>query len=105
MNYTTYHEIEDQSKVAELVVSMRRNGWLGGPLVADGDQLITGAHRYPAALEAGIEPKVVDIRDIYPEWDALHAAYGRPTSDERDYVFALEDLPQEIRKEYGIDAH
>lgn len=103
--YTTYHEIRDEAKLAELIASMRQNGWQGAPLVADGENLITGAHRYVAAREVGVEPHVVDIRDIYPEWEALHASYDYPTIDERDYVFALEDLPIQLREEYGIDGH
>ena len=41
----------------------------------------------------------------YADWDALHAEYGCPTADERDYVAALEELPADIRRAYGIDAH
>lgn len=105
MNYTPFHEIRDIKKLHELVASMRANGWQGAPLVADGEQLITGAHRCVAAQNAGIALEVVDIRDIYPEWDVLHAEYGCPTANEREYVFALEDLPVELRDRFGIDAH
>jgi hypothetical protein len=105
MAYTPYHDIRDEAKLSELVASMQVHGWQGAPLVADGDQLITGSHRYVAAEQAGIVALVVDIRDIYPEWDALHAEYGAPTIDESDYTFALADLPTALREEYGIDAH
>jgi hypothetical protein len=103
--YTTYHPVYDQTKLAELTASMECHGWQGAPLIADGDQLITGAHRYPAALAAGIVPQIVDIRDIFPAWDDIHAEFGSPTADEYDYVCALEQLPAELRETYGIDAH
>ena len=45
MNYTPFHEVRDIEKLNELVASMQANGWQGMPLVADGEQLITGAHR------------------------------------------------------------
>ncbi len=103
--HTPFHSVEDENKLAELIASMGANGWQGAPLVADGSQLITGAHRWVAAQEVEIDAPVVDIRDIYPEWDTLHAEYGSPTADERDYTEALMDLPQALRDAYGIDAH
>lgn len=103
--YTTYHEVRDQAKLAELICSMERHGWQGAPLVADGDQLLTGSHRYPAALAAGITPEVVDIRDICPEWDAIHADEGSPIIGEIEYVWALERIPAAVREAYGIDIH
>ena len=103
--YTPFHGICDEGKLNDLIASMSANGWQGAPLVADGDQLVTGAHRWVAAREVEINAPVVDIRDIYPEWDTLHAEYGSPTADERDYTEALMDLPQALRDAYGIDAH
>lgn len=105
MNYTPFHEVRDQEKLAELIASMGVNGWQGAALVADGEQLITGTHRYAAAQALELEVPVVDIRDIYPEWEALHAEFGSPTADERDYTDALAELPEALRSEYGIDAH
>jgi len=104
-HYTPFHTVQDQEKLRVLTASMERHGWQGVPLVADGEQLITGAHRYRAALAAGIDAQIVDIRAIYCAWDELHAEYGCPTADERDYVCALEDLPAELRDAYGIDVH
>ena len=103
--YNTYHQVIDQGKLADLITSMERNGWQGAPLVADGEDLITGSHRYPASIAAGIVASVIDIRDIYPEWETLHAEYDYPTIDSPDYVSALDQLPQSLRDEYGIDVH
>lgn len=103
--YEPYHQIHDEVKYQVLVESMTRHGWQGMPLVADGDCLLTGSHRYPAATAAGVEPEVVDIRDIYPEWDSLHESFGAPTIDEHAYLLAVLALPVEIREHYGIDLH
>lgn len=105
MGYTPFHEVRDQDKLANLVASMEVHGWQGAPLVADGEQLVTGTHRYAAAQALEITAPVVDIRDIYPEWDALHAEYGYPTADEYEYTCALAALPEALKAEYGIDAH
>ena len=103
--YNPFHEVIDRNKLAELIESMERDGWQGAPLVADGDQLITGAHRYVASIAAGIDAQVVDIRDIYPEWETLHAEFGSPASNEPDYVCAVLELPADIIEMYGIDVH
>ena len=103
--YNPFHQVIDRDKLAELIVSMETNGWQGAPLVADGDQLITGAHRYVASIAAGIDAPVVDIRDIYPEWETLHADFGSPTSDDPDYVYAVLELPSDLIEAYGIDVH
>lgn len=103
--YTPLHSVQDRNKLADLIASMERIGWKGVPLVADGDQLITGSHRYAAAIATGINCEVVDIRDVYPEWDALHADFNYPVIGDYDYVCALEALPADIREMYGIDAH
>lgn len=53
------HEVRDADKLATLVAAMRRDGWQGRPLLAmpngDGVQLLTGSHRYAAAVAAGLE--------------------------------------------------
>lgn len=60
--YTTFHpidtNIETNDRLAEIATSMIANGWQGLPLVADGEQLLNGAHRYTASKIAGIEPMV-----------------------------------------------
>lgn len=69
--YNTFHEIdtdpETNSHLAEIVASMTANGWQGLPLVAVGQQLLNGAHRYTASQIAGIEPMVHEI-EITLDW-------------------------------------
>lgn len=104
MNYTTWHEVRDETKLGELVASMQADGWVGSPLVADGDQLLTGAHRYVAAQEAGIEAEVIDIREIAPDWDALIEETGMSYDVAVEQV-CIHELAADIKAEYGIDIH
>jgi hypothetical protein len=64
-NYIKYHEIdknpETNEHLAELIESIKANGWKGLPLLADGDQLLNGCHRAAACEVLGIEPEVHQI--------------------------------------------
>jgi len=104
----TLHPVEDEAKVEALAASMEVVGWQGAPLVHDGDWLITGVHRSAAAERAGVEPELVDIRDLFAQagrnFDEDHIAWGAPTIVEDDYRILIEEsLPAELRAEYGID--
>lgn len=57
------HPARNQELLHALTEAMRTNGWVGRPLLGwetpEGDvRLFTGAHRYAAAKEAGVEPLV-----------------------------------------------
>lgn len=102
MKYVTWNGIEDEGKLAELIASMTTDGWIGAPLVADDDQLLTGSHRYVAARAVGIEAPVIDIRELVPNWDDLI------TESPYSSVIAIEDainyeIDEDIRNEYGIE--
>jgi hypothetical protein len=62
MSYTKYHEIDENPEtnqhLAEIMNSLVTNGWQGRPLLAIGDQLVTGCHRMTACELLGIEPEV-----------------------------------------------
>lgn len=105
------HEVRDEAKLAELVASIERDGWQGAPLVADGEQLLTGTHRYAACKALGMadyEIPTIDVRDLFAEagldFDATYAE-----NDGGDWmqsmIWTLEALPQATRDEYGIDLH
>lgn len=104
MTYTTWHEIRDETKLAALVASMQADGWVGAPLVADNDQLLTGSHRWVAAEMAGIEAPVIDIRELIEDWDVLIDETGL-TNYQVAITEAVRDLPAAIITEYGIDIH
>ena len=104
MIYATWNGIEDETKLAELVASMQANGWVGAPLVADNDQLLTGSHRYVAAEQAGIEAPVIDIRELVADWDVLIEETGCGYDVAVVEVITYE-IADEIKVAYGLDAH
>jgi hypothetical protein len=106
------HEVEDWGKVGELMESIKQNGWQGAPLVAWGDQLITGTHRYAAWRKLGYcdyDLPTIDLSEVFAEAgfdiDELHEKYGYPTVDDPEFVDFILELPAEIREKYGIDIH
>lgn len=60
--YNLFHEIdtnpETNKHLAEIIESIKANGWQGLPLLAIGDQLLNGCHRATACEILGIEPEV-----------------------------------------------
>jgi len=109
-----YHEVRDYEHMRKLMASMEANGWVGAPLVIwDDEFLITGAHRYAAAMELGwaeSEIPTIELAEVFAEagldFDALHAEYDYPTIGEHSLlVELLKELPEEIREKYGIDLH
>ena len=65
MNYIKYHEIDENPEtnkhLAEIIESIDKYGWAGLPLLADGNQLLNGAHRATACKILDIEPEVHQI--------------------------------------------
>ena len=73
------HAAADAGKVAELVASMLADGWQGAPVLAIGEQALTGTHRIEAAREAGIDVPTLDLYDLADDADALVAAVMEAT--------------------------
>jgi hypothetical protein len=114
MEMIPYHEVRDYEHMKKLMASMEANGWVGAPLVIwDDEYLITGSHRYAAAMELGwdeSEIPTIELAEVFAEagldFEQLHAEYGYPTIDEHGMLVALlNELPEEIREKYGIDLH
>ena len=107
------HEVTDQAKVNALAKAIERDGWQGAPLVADGDQLLTGVHRYAALRQlewgmAQIDEVTIDIRDIFAEADLdFEAEVDAVISQYSDPIVAVIDtlrlLSHDVRERYGID--
>lgn len=105
MTFTTAHDIRDGAKLNKLMASMREQGWQGQDLVADGDQLLTGTHRFFAWTMIGNdadEIPVIDIRDLNVylggfTWDEVLEDAGGDTE------FALTRFPQSVQQRYGFD--
>ena len=72
---TPPHAVRDEAKLADLVASMRRAGWVDRPiLIVDCGtwQALTGSHRLAAAIVAGIDVPVIEADGA--AWEAYCAA-------------------------------
>jgi hypothetical protein len=71
MNYQHFHIIDDNPEtnkhLAEIVESIDANGWLGLPLLSNGNVLLNGCHRATACEILEIEP-VVHEAEISCGW-------------------------------------
>ena len=113
MTLTPYHEVEDYAKLAALTESMERDGWVGYPLVAWDDNLITGAHRhaaYVAAYGDDANVPVVQIADLAAlvgeDFLALCEEEGCDGIDSAALVYVLDRcITDQQRNDYGIDVH
>jgi hypothetical protein len=77
MTYKTWNEIkqDNNNHLDNIIDSLHSNGWIGLPLLAINDQLLTGSHRYVACQIAGIAP------------DIHQCVFTNPTGD--DYIARL----------------
>ena len=103
MQYIKFHEIDENPEtnehLAEILKSIKANGWVGLPLLAVDDQLLNGCHRATACEILEIEPEIYEIDSKYYEsgdedmdeyvswlwWDVGH-------SDTQGVLTALEKL-------------
>lgn len=64
-NVEPLHEVQDDAKFEDLVVSMKDGGWKGRPVVvfegAAGIMGLTGSHRIAAAKEAGVDIPIYEV--------------------------------------------
>src|SRR6266487_5139381 len=98
MRYIPYHPVNDPEKFHRFVDVLlqaldEERPWPFPPLVAAGEFLITGSHRYAAAEEVGWDDNdlpidIVQLDDIFLEagldFEALHAEYGSPSIYDSD---------------------
>jgi len=92
--YTTFHPIDtspENSHLAEIVASMTVNGWQGMPLLAAGDQLLNGTHRYTASEIVGIDPMVHEM-EITLNWGDEDEYLLRDLADAHDTLEILRAL-------------
>lgn len=106
MRLAPLHEEREPEKTKLLMESMKVNGWAGSPLVRDGEQLITGTHRYLAAQNLGIAPPTIELDELFARaglnMQGLHEKHGYPTIDEPEWDDFLMELPVSVREKYGI---
>ena len=121
MNLNAYHDVKDEAKLAEIESSMAANGWVGAPIVTDGEyQALTGSHRLVAAQHVNdrweqgedvkhIEIPTIDIRDIWTEAgiaSSIDEILTYTYCDEYAVVCQMirEQAPA-IAESYGLDIH
>jgi hypothetical protein len=102
------HRSTDPEHLAELQESMQLDGWIGAPLVVDGEQALTGAHRYDAAQAAEIAiPRVqaADLAAAYGiDWTALLESFGDDPHRWYPAAIALAKLlPADVAEYLGTD--
>ena len=113
-----YHGVQDRDKLAALVAAMEAHGWQGAPLVAwEGCgylNLMTGSHRYAAAVETGIEIPVIVLsdeedgpallgEDLYAEACETWAAEGRCDWGVYEVSKLIKAERPSLAAEYGMD--
>ncbi len=113
MDYTPYHQPDDTDKLASLTDALAQHGWVGAPLVAWDSHLLTGSHRYAAALSLDwpiSSIPVVDIRDLFAaddlDFDALAADEGITDITDSSLPWLVNHcLTSATRDLYGLDLH
>lgn len=107
----TLHEVRDTAKVTRIAKSIEENGWIGAPMVADGELLITGVHRYAALEELDMtmdaeRDYIIDIRNLIEDYDAK--IEERMSEDGDEWYEAMKAIVAELgvdtQTEYGLDA-
>lgn len=103
----------DAAKVADLAAAIDAAGWQGAPLVADGEMLLTGSHRYDAAVRVlgwtANDVPTVDVREVFADAGADYDAMLAKQMDsglswEVAVPLLLAELPAAVVAEYGFDS-
>jgi hypothetical protein len=105
------HENIDSDKVHALATSMTERGWVGAPIVVDGDRALTGTHRLAAVRMVQDEGydlawPAVEIADLCAEHGLSWTAIREDNIDWYGAVVQVSDLlPADVCAAYGLDAH
>lgn len=126
--FTPWHEVVDTAKRDAIAASMACHGWVGPPILVDGEYACTGSHRLGAVEklcnDEGILMAIeyVEVADLCAEfgldWEAIlyehsivisEADEERPEIREYDTTAALvalaERLPADVVDYLGLDVH
>lgn len=106
-----YHEVQDVEKFNTLVESMRKDGWVGKPLVVHNGFLLNGSHRFAAACEVAkddytFEVPIVELTEEFPDIDAeelelVCEGYGWQLGATE----LARDADRNLAEYYGMDIH
>lgn len=105
------HAAVDRDKLNHLVADIDENGWQGAPLVVDGENAFTGAHRIAAAAKLWNEHSIsveiprVEISDLCEmyglDWAEMVEQYDGDTYEAASALRA--ELPSEVVDYLGFD--
>ncbi|MFI8977146.1 hypothetical protein ACIGO9_29985 [Nocardia asteroides] len=104
------HAVTDPAKLAALKASMSDTGWQGAPLVADGDQAVTGAHRHAAVVALRAEGIFLDfpavqVADLAAEYDIDWGEIRDEYTEWDRYIEFADRLPTDVVDYFGFDLH
>jgi hypothetical protein len=113
------HDADDEVKLEQLADAMRRDGWVGAPVVViereDADPLaVTGSHRIAAAREVGIDVPTVLLADLVAQRggnlaemiaDFEAAGFDRDSATIEAAIRVVGQLPADVVEHYGLDMH
>jgi len=107
------HDPDDLDKVRALTDDMAARGWVGAPLVAFGEQLVTGSHRYAAARAldwTDADVPTVTLEEVFAEagldFAAVYADHDEPAFGSFEFGYMVRhELPAAVRDRYGIDVN
>jgi len=98
---------ETNTHLAEIMDSIKSNGWQGLPLVAIGEQLLNGCHRATACALLEIDPQVYAIEAPTASDDEyindLWYDLGNPTGTDQILVTLQALYDEGLVERYAID--
>lgn len=97
------HGVRDEEKLATLVESMRRDGWVGEPVLVVEGCGWTGSHRVAAAQLAGIDVVAYDWILTDAEREAFASAHHLTDGRPRDQDSTLLDIEMAIEDGVTVD--
>lgn len=100
------HGAYDEDRLAELTLSMIEHGWIGAPVVAAGENALTGSHRIQAAATTDTPLRVVQVVRLCAEYGIDWAEISATHDYESDSLADLERLlPRDVVDYLGLDQY
>lgn len=96
--YNFRHDHIDPYVAGKIAAKMKKHGWVGAEAVIDGENLLTGHHRYVASHLAGIPFETIQLKELVDDEEDYQALANM---DFEDWVHDY--LDPKIVKKYGLD--
>ena len=101
------HTPTDPAHLAAIRWSMEMDGWIGAPLLVDGEQALTGSHRFYAAQAAEVDIPRVQAADLAAAYGLDWAGILADNDDDwyRAGIALTALLPADVVEYLGLDLH